>query len=671
MKNNNIIQVELSNIIDKDVVKIATSFSEIGMLNSNYVRELILHIKLLNEYNFDYIQNEELIDIFQILKNELKNSNNAFNIAFYICLKYLTKEEKDFEKAIFVNTFFLSSKNDIENVFFIYKWLVKNNILNLYKKVFQYIFNNNFLELEEIVQIEAIHKMWHNALLFFNDIEASKYAYKQQLLLFHKALHYKKTEVAFWLYYNSLHYFKTGTTTDINVANEQLKDEVEKPLEKYIIEYLMPKYNIKENTKRIDKNKKIKVAFVMQRLIDHSTVNVLYSLFIALENNPNDKFEFILYDLAFTEAKGSDVRIINKFKQLGINYVNLHKKVFKNKNPTYSLVEKCLKTREILINNDIDILIGLHTRVEYIFLYATRTAPKQIYWYHSSNAQYDIKGIDLRIKHGFIGANSENIDGKLFLQFPDFIDEQKLIPKVNKQLVIDERKKYPSNCIILGTMGRLIKIENETYLNLIMEIMKKYPNTIYLACGLGDKESILNKLSKKEFIQRFYFPGYVEPHIYNNIIDIWPNTFPVNQGLSTLEAVSRGILNIQMITNLFSKEDAKLTELELLFQKNNYSIEKTLNNNDINRIVKEYLKYNFFPEESLEKEEYIIPAILYTPTDNITSYFSKLDYAIKNFNFIKDDIRSFSKLLAKSRWMNEKACSNNFYKILDKVKNEI
>ncbi|MFV0563574.1 glycosyltransferase [Malaciobacter mytili] len=510
------IQVELSNIIHQDIVKIATSFAEISALNPNLVKELILHINLLDEYKVSYLQNEELEKIFEILITDLQTSAYPIDIAFVTSLNYLLKKENNLEEAIFIQTFFKVPDSLFLETFFIFE-IFANNIQKLFEKIITYIFNLKFLELNENIQIEAIYKMWNLSLSFFHDNEASKYAYKMLLKLFHQALHYKKTEVAFWLYYNPLHYFKSGTSIDINKSNEEFKNEVEKPLERYILQELIPKYNLTPNEKKINKNGKIKVAFVMQRLIRLSSINVFYFFVKTLMEMNQDKYEFILYDFSFPESEGSDKKVVENFKKLGIKYIDLQYEIFGNFKQVYSLVEKCIKIRERLIKDEIDILVGLHTRVEYIFLYATRTAPIQIYWYHNSNAQYDIKGIDLRIAHGSLPQNEFKFD-KINIPF----DISYYNPPVDKNKVIEEKNKFPKDKIIAGSIGRLIKINDINYLKTIAKILEQNPQLIYLACGGGDKREIEEKIEQLNIPKdRFYFTGHINSSIYGHILDIF------------------------------------------------------------------------------------------------------------------------------------------------------
>ena len=66
--------------------------------------------------------------------------------------------------------------------------------------------------------------------------------------------------------------------------------------------------------------------------------------------------------------------------------------------------------------------------------------------------------------------------------------------------------------------------------------MEQNPNTIYLACGDGNVESIKQKVSKYGIDEeRFIFTGHVNQHVYGWVIDVWLNTFPLVQGQSQQE----------------------------------------------------------------------------------------------------------------------------------------
>ena len=68
--------------------------------------------------------------------------------------------------------------------------------------------------------------------------------------------------------------------------------------------------------------------------------------------------------------------------------------------------------------------------------------------------------------------------------------------------------------------------------------MKKNINTIFIAAGAGDESKIIKKIKEidENILNRFFFPGYVDAQVYYKFIDILPDTFPINQGNSRVEA---------------------------------------------------------------------------------------------------------------------------------------
>ncbi|XPV68860.1 MAG: hypothetical protein ACNI25_16365 [Halarcobacter sp.] len=528
------IQTELSNLIQEDFINAATTYSQNNQLDRQQVLTLIQDITLLKKYSVAYIHNNEFNEVIDVFKEELKNSIYPYDIAFVIAIEYLQNSKNiDFLQKFFVEIFLRTPKELFLDVFSIFNILC-GSVKELYTYFIEYVFNNKFLLLDENMQIDCLYKAWNLSLQVYHDNEASQFAYNELKHLFQNALNYQKTEVAFWLYYTPLHYFNSGTHANKHEANQRFQDEIEKPLEKYIKNHIIPKYKITPNKKKVKDSSKKKVAFVMQRIIRHSTVKVLYYLMESIMKKQHENYEFVLYDLAFPESGGSDVVFIKEFEKLGLRYVNLHEKIFNNTSETYSLLEKCIKSREILIEDDIDIFIGLHTRVEYMFLYLTRTASEQIYWYHGSNVEYDVEGIDKRITHSSIPEKS-NFEMKKFFISKEYNDEEKMeFEKEEKKI----RSTYPEDFVILGSIGRLIKIDNDDYLATVCEILKQNPNTIYLACGDGDKSNIITFIKKNDLEDRFYFPGFVNSKIYGRVIDIYLNTFPDPGGESVNEFVS-------------------------------------------------------------------------------------------------------------------------------------
>ncbi len=615
MENNkNEIQVQLSELIHRDVVSIISDYSTKSILDLSLVITLVQDINLLKTYDVEYIHNCELNDLMELMREELKNINSARVIALLSCFDYILDTTIEFKQHIYVNLTLKASAYIFKESFSIFNVLVPS-VKELFKDFIYYIFNDKFLLIDENIQIESIYKIWYSSMILFHDKEASKFAYDNLKPLFEKALLFEKTEVAFWLYYTPLHYFHSGIGSNIDELNEKFKNEIEKPLENYILKKIVPKYDIELNKKTITKNGKIKVAFVMQRIIRHSTMNVFYSLIKNLMTLTNDKYEFIIYDMSFAEAGGSQRNFVEEFIDLGVKYRNLHYEIFGNNEPTYSLLRKCIKTRETLIKDEIDILIGLHTRVEYIFLYATRTAPKQIYWYHNSNAHYDIKGIDKRVTHGGIPFNSKYE----FKRFDVVIDyKQKENIEIHKE-VEKIRSRFSKDTFILGSIGRLVKIDNDGYLETVFKIMKKNPHTIYLACGDGDKSNIEKKVKDNNLQNRFFFEGHIEPLMYGKVIELYLNTFPISSGESLNEYVANGGVSVILL----DKEHLAIKEI----------FEKGLNT-------------SYERQFAFDQEDYILLANNLIKNTHIRKEISERN--IKKFSLKEDSIKKSCEAFIKS-----------------------
>lgn len=563
-ENKEEIQVQVSQLIHQNIVNIATDFSKEDKLDIKLIITFVQDINLLSIYDVKYIHNDELNEIIDILSEKSQNSILSSSNALIVCFDYLLGKQSNFKQAIIVNLFLKVSRDIFIDSFNIFNVLA-SSVKELYGYFIKYIFNEKFLTLDTNIQIDILYKAWVFSQQLFHDNEASQYAYNELKELFYLAIKQDKEEVVFWLYYTPLHYFHSATQSDLQNANIKLKEEIEDPLEEYITKIIVPKYSIKPNLVKAKKENKIKVAFVMQRIVKHSTVFVLFDLLKDLIKNENREYEFILYDLNFPENGGSNQGYVNEFKALGIEYIDLHKKIFGNMSPLYSLVEKCIKTREILIEDEIDILVGLHTRVEYMFLYVTRTAAKQYYWFHNSNHAYDVKGIDKRITHSGQPPKSKyNME-----TFTIYSDYSKMESKSFDKLSLDIKSNFTNDMVILGSIGRLIKVDSESYINVVVEIMKENPNTIYLACGIGDKSNILKIIEDNKLENRFFFPGFIDTRLYCRVIDIYLDTFPEMGGESVNEFAS--LADKSIITLDYEVIDEK-SRLENYIRRTNIAI---------------------------------------------------------------------------------------------------
>ncbi|MBB5021957.1 hypothetical protein [Desulfurispira natronophila] len=360
--------------------------------------------------------------------------------------------------------------------------------------------------------------------------------YERYKELFYQAIKKNKTELAFFMHFPLSHIYLNLTHTQDQW--QKFNDEVEKPLSEFVVRLSKKDKELAPVKRQYDPEKRpLKVAFVYDRIVMNSPFKVLYSLLKGLqEQNSEGHYEYAVYDLEYVEKSASDPECIKMITDLGIPYTSNHNLIKDSRYGLYySHFDKCKALRRKIIADEIDVLIMCNNREQFNFLFGTRTAPRQLYWSHGS-AIYDVNGIDKRISHILLDRW-----GHTFENFTVPMDAETFYnPPRDPDAIARERAKYPKDVFILGTIGRLIKLESDEYLETVAEIMKQHPHTIYIAAGAGGSDYIRNKVKELGISDRFYFPGFVDPHIYGHIIDLWLDTFPLQQGESRSEYASKG-----------------------------------------------------------------------------------------------------------------------------------
>jgi len=347
--------------------------------------------------------------------------------------------------------------------------------------------------------------------------------------ILNNAIEKKYDEAVFYLHFPLSHIYMNLSHTQN--AFRTFNEKVEMPISRFMADN-MRRWGIEPVAGRPDSQRK-KIGFVFDRLVGSSPVKLLVSLINYMKDEPYDLF---IYDMGYIEKAHSSQEYINEVLTAGAKYINGHDLIGAPEDRYYSHFEKCKALRNAVIADGIDILIVTSNRTQVSFLCAARSAPEQLYWDHG-NHEYNIIGIDKRICHFYDGHNNE-------FQFDRFT-----LPMLQKYLAPDEekkkaeaaeiKKKLPPHKVVLGSIGRLMKLSDE-YLETVADILKQNQDTIYLACGSGPIEEKRAKVRALGVEDRFIFAGWVDPHVYGHVIDIYLNTFPLKGGESVNEFRAKG-----------------------------------------------------------------------------------------------------------------------------------
>jgi hypothetical protein len=309
-------------------------------------------------------------------------------------------------------------------------------------------------------------------------------------------------------------------------------EEINKPCANY---YKTLKNNL--IAPKANPNGKKRIALLKDRITNNSVFKLEFSLFKTLMSSKEftDKYELYIYSCNYFEKHVDNDEIIKLFNSIGVRTVSPAKMEI-TKGYYNNHYQKALMIREALIEDEIDILVSYMNGYGISSLiYATRSTPKQIFWSHGDYT-FDSEGIDNRI---IAYGNTEDIDfGEFsFKSFPINLPNEFLAPPVAEKYINQIRNRFVGK-VILGTICRFIKISDE-FLEVLAKILKANPNAVYLACGDGDKQLLLNKVKAFGIEEQFVIEGFVDPHIYGYAFDIFLDTFPLLNGTSVTEVAAK------------------------------------------------------------------------------------------------------------------------------------
>jgi len=615
----------------KDLINLVKLASKNNSFAKKEVLELIRDASIEFFLKKGEILPDEFMELYKNFYNLKIDSSEYLDNHIKFFKSYYEKAQLD-EKYILNNFLFilefLNGKDGLEEfVKRTFTFNAHNNNL-YYKKAKEFLLNlkiedkkffeifKNLFDKDYFFNLDEFNRrsifvntliMWNNKVLFNNKNWLS--LFDDLVNLIDEAIKRDLIEEVMYIQFFIYHIYGNSIQTidEWRIFNEKIEKKTSKFFKSW-----GEKNNLIKPKKRVSTKKK-KIGFLWDRVVKNSPFMVTYSLIKNLMENEEFKknYEIYFYSMSYIDKQQDDIKLIEKLKQLGVKvYVPFE---FYKDGFYYSHLQKALHLRSKIIEDKIDYLINPVSGYDIAnFIFSTRSAPKQIYWSHG-NCTSEIENIDKRISHfeqeckEFKWQIFDVPMAKEFLVGSEEEKEKGLLLK--KELLA----QFGKDTVFLGTIGRYVKIDSDEYLKVISEIMKENPNTIYLACGEGDKESIIKKLKKYGIDEsRFIFTGLVNPHIFGWIIDIWLDTFPLPQGQSRDEYQAKNCGNIVFGFAPKARRDKKWFKK---YYNDFFSIAFPSNCDEYIKAVNIILRNNDIKEELKRIDKEIFEKIFYADTN--------------------------------------------------------
>lgn len=367
--------------------------------------------------------------------------------------------------------------------------------------------------------------------------------YPAFLKLFEESLGRQDLEMALFMHHPLATVWMVNAQTQDQFR--RFLEDVSQKLSRHVLEKTVPSEGPLAVTRKLIPGQDLKIGFVMNRLVENSPLRVLRDLLRSLKNvATHENLKLLVYDAGQIEKSPSDQATIQSIRDLGIPCECIHGMIpDAHEGLYYSVAQKLKILRKKIVDDGVDVLIV--STEDYIddYLLATRTAPVQIFWSHG-NYVYDVPGIDARITHG--GIEDGQIYKKLsyegcdFLQFQQAFSSERYAPEVDPEVIRALRARFPRQALLLGSIGRSIKVESESYMDAVAQIMTECPDTVYVAVGAGNYGAFREGLMRRGISgDRVFLEGYQNPHPYGYILDLFLDTFPLQNGESLGELVAK------------------------------------------------------------------------------------------------------------------------------------
>lgn len=299
----------------------------------------------------------------------------------------------------------------------------------------------------------------------------------------------------------------------------------------------------------LQKNQKpIKIAFVINLVFSHtSPVSVLLDIqqkISQLSPLPLVAKIYAFYGLTDRYLHDEKKRLIDMFSSIGVEIVDIsacrHKYFDED-----DYLERLLFLRKRMQQDEISVAIYVQCSTFFIiFASAVKLAPIQIFFSMAIEGTFRLPELDAYLSLQGTFEHKMLLHGQEWRMIPGTLGGNEIYSKVPDQdthRAKQIRAKFPSDAVILGTLGRPQKIDNDIFLDIVAEILHYSSQAIFLWFGEKELSSVKEKMKVRGILDRCLFQGWVNTYEYARVLDIHLDSYPFGTGVTMFTCMAVGV----------------------------------------------------------------------------------------------------------------------------------
>jgi hypothetical protein len=204
-------------------------------------------------------------------------------------------------------------------------------------------------------------------------------------------------------------------------------------------------------------------------------------------------------------------------------------------------VEKVDWAEKILAKNNIGVAIWVSTPCWVSYIFGRTIAVVQILWslkFHPVHLGPSVYHISQRGAKN--GEHSVIINGDAWISCtPPY---QTRTPRIiSRKEIDDERKKYPDDYILIGSIAREEILNQKEYIEAVIRILRENPRSFFLYTGMRRPEILSREIERNQYDERAVYIGWVDVDVYAEVLDLYLDPFPFGSGVVCGKMLSSGL----------------------------------------------------------------------------------------------------------------------------------